>query len=133
MRRIIFCPSESNFPEAEVLAKKTNLPINIGIFEEIKNLDFDQEKVQVIEVPELNAVFYRKNCSSNFHHSIFYENDFFILKNKIALIINGIKHLPVMAEKHKVRFVVFEKNIGNTECNIVLDDKILESFDYHVC
>jgi hypothetical protein len=132
MRRIIFCPKESDISEAKILSKKTNLPINIGLFEGINGLDFNQEKVQVLEVPELNNIFYSKNCIKNFHQSILYENDFFILKDKIALIINGIKHTPLISEKHKAHFVIFENIIGNKKCSIVIDDKILESFSYDV-
>lgn len=132
MRRIIFCPSESRLSEAESLAKETRLPINIGIFEEIEELKFNQEKTQVLEVPELNNIFYNKKCKNNFHHCILYENDFFTLKDRIFLVINGIKHKPIVKEKHKSRFVIFENSIGNKECSIVLDDKILESFNYDV-
>ena len=134
MRRIIFCPNEFNMPEAEDIAKKTNLPINIGVFNGIEELDFDKEKTQVLEVPEIRYISYKKQCSNYFHQSISYYNDFFLLKNKVSLIINDIKYQPILAENHKVRFLIFENIIGNKKCNIIdNDNKILESFNYDVC
>ena len=134
MRRIIFCPNESSIPEAEDIAKKTNLPINIGIFEQIEELDFDKEKTQVLEVPEIRSVVYKKECVNYFHQKIFYYNDFTLLKNKVFLIINDVKYQPILAENHKVYFLIFENILGNKKCNIVNNNnEILESFNYDVC
>lgn len=132
MRRVIFCPDESFIPEAEILAKKNNLPISIGLFEEIKNLSFDQEKIQILEVPEKNNLFYFQTCSNHFHTNIWYENDFITLKNKIVLNIDNVEFQPVLAEKHKVHFLILEKEIGNKKCSIISNNKILESFNYDV-
>jgi hypothetical protein len=134
MRRIVFCPSEFDFPEAEMLAKKTNLPINIGIFEQIKELDFDKKKTQVLEIPEIRYVSYKQQCANYFHQTISYYNDFSLLKNKVSLIIDNINYQPVLAENHKVRFLILENTLGNKKCNIVdINNKILESFNYDVC
>ena len=113
MRRVIFCPNESFLPEAEILSKKNNLPINIGLFEDIENLSFDQGKTQVLEVPEKNNLSYFQNCSNHFHTNIWYENDFTVLKNKVVLSIDDVEFQPVLAEKHKVHFLILEKTIGN--------------------
>jgi hypothetical protein len=133
MRRVIFCPNESFLPEAEILSKKNNLPINIGLFEEIENLSFDQEKTQIIEVPEKNSLSYFQTCANNFHTNIWYENDFIALKNKTVLIIDNVEFQPVLAEKHKVHFLILEKTVGNKKCSIVSNSEILESFNYDVC
>jgi hypothetical protein len=133
MRRIIFCPSEFDIPEAQGLAKKTNLPINIGIFEQIEELDFNKGQTQVLEIPEIRYISYKKECANYFHQTISYYNDFSLLKNKVYLIIDNIKHQPVLAENHKVRFLIFENTLGNKKCNIVdNENKILESFNYDV-
>ena len=134
MRRIIFCPNESNMSEAEDIAKKTNLPINIGVFDGIEELDFDKEKTQVLEIPEIRYIYYKQECANYFHQTISYYNDFSLLKNKVSLIIDNIKYQPVLAENHKVRFLIFENTLGNKKCNIVDNyNKILESFNYDVC
>lgn len=133
MRRVVFCPDESFIPEAEILSKKNNLPINIGLFEEIKDLSFNQEKTQILEVPEKNNLFYFQTCANNFHTNIWYENDFITLKNQIVLNIDNVEFKPVLAEKHKVHFLILEKTTGIKKCSIVSNNKILESFSYDVC
>lgn len=133
MRRVIFCPNESLIPEAEILSKKNNLPINIGLFEEIENLSFDQEKTQILEVPEKNNLSYFQTCANNFHTNIWYENDFTTLKNQTVLVIDGVEIHPVLAEKHKIHFLILEKTTGNKKCSIISNNKILESFNYDVC
>ena len=133
MRRIIFCPNESLIPEAEILAKKNNLPINIGLFEEIEDLSFDQKKTQILEVPEKKNLLYLETCANHFHTNIWYENDFVALKNQIVLNIDNIEFNPVLAEKHKVHFLILEKTTGNKKCSIISNNKILESFNYDVC
>lgn len=133
MRRVIFCPNESLIEEAEILANKYNLPINIGLFEQIENLSFDQEITQILEVPEKNNLFYLQTCANHFHTNIWYENDFIILKNKVVLNIDNVEFKPVLAEKHRVHFLILEETTGNKKCSIISNNKILESFDYDVC
>lgn len=133
MRRVIFCPNESLLSEAEILSKKNNLPINIGLFEEIEDLSFDHGKIQILEVPEKNNLFYFQTCANHFHTNIWYENDFIELKNKTVLNIDDIEFKPVLAEKHKVHFLILEKTTGNKKCSIISNNKILESFNYDVC
>jgi hypothetical protein len=133
MRRVIFCPNESLIPEAEILSKKNNLPINIGLFEEIEDLSFDQGKTQILEVPEKNNLFYFQTCANHFHTNIWYENDFIALKNQTVLNIDDVEFQPVLAEKHKVHFLILESIIGNKKCSIISNNKIVESFNYDVC
>lgn len=133
MRRVIFCPNESCIPEAEILSQKNNLPINIGLFEEIEDLSFDQGKTQILEVPEKNILSYFQTCANHFHTNIWYENDFIELKNQTVLNIDNVEFQPVLAEKHKIHFLILEKTTGNKKCSIVSNNKILESFNYDVC
>lgn len=132
MRRIIFCPDESNISEASILAKENNLPINIGLFEGIENLNFDKSKVQVLEVPENNYVLYNENAKNHFHQVIVYENDFILFNKNILLKVDEIEYKPILCEKHKVRFLIFEKTNGIKNCNIIQNTNILESFSYNV-
>lgn len=132
MRRIIFCPSESQLPEAELFAKENNLPINVGIFDQIEKIIFDKTKVQVIEVPEVKYVKYDEKVKSGFHQIVIYENDFLCLNRDIFLEIDGIHHKPVLLEKHKTRFLVLETQNGAKDCKIIQDNKVLESFNYDV-
>ncbi len=132
MRRIIFCPTEVDIPEASILAKDNNLPINIGLFEGIENLNFDKSKVQILEVPENNYTLYNENAKNNFHQVIIYENDFILFNKSISLKIDEIEYKPMLCEKHKVRFLIFEKTNGIKNCNIIQNNNILESFSYNV-
>jgi hypothetical protein len=132
MRRIIFCPSKADISEAQVYARDNNLPINIGIFEGIKDLDFDQTKVQVLEVPENNYILYNEKAKNNFHQVIIYENDFITLSRDILLQINEFEYKPMLCEKHKVKFLILEKLNGLKNCSIIQNNNILESFSYNV-
>jgi hypothetical protein len=132
MRRIIFCPDESNISQASILAKENNLPINIGLFEGIENLNFDKSKVQVLEVPENNYILYNENAKNHFHQVIVYENDFILFNKNILLKVDEIEYKPILCEKHKVRFLIFEKTNGIKNCNIIQNTNILESFTYNV-
>jgi hypothetical protein len=132
MRRIIFCPNESNIAEAQILAKDNNLPVNIGLFDGIKNLDFDRTKSQVLEVPENNYIFYNKNAKKHFHQVVSYENDFISFNKDILLEVNKVEYRPILCEKHKARFLILENLSGIKNCNIIQNNNILESFSYNV-
>lgn len=132
MRRIIFCPSKTDINEAQISARDNNLPINIGIFEGIKDLDFDQTKVQVLEVPENNYILYNERAKNNFHQVIVYENDFITFSQDILLQVNEFEYNPMLCEKHKVKFLILEKDNGLKNCSIIQNNSILESFSYNV-
>jgi hypothetical protein len=132
MRRIIFCPSEFDIPEASVIAKKTNLPINIGMFEQIEHIAFDKTKIQVIEVPEIKKLSYNKKVKKNFHQNVVYQNDFISLNKSIILKIDNIEYSPILCEKHKVNFLVLETVDGIKNCDIMQNNNKLESFNYEV-
>jgi hypothetical protein len=132
MRRIIFCPNKSNIAEAQILAKDNNLPVNIGLFEGIKDLDFDQTKVQILEVPENNYILYNERAKNNFHQVIVYENDFITFSQDILLQVNEFEYNPMLCEKHKVKFLILEKDNGLKNCSIIQNNSILESFSYNV-
>ena len=72
MRRVIYCPVGVPVSEANDLAKKSQLPINVGEFEELVNLNFDRDIVQILEVPEIKQTSYLKEVKNGFHQKINY-------------------------------------------------------------
>lgn len=132
MKRVVFCPSEDMIEEASILAKKNNLPINIGLCENIKNAKSFFNKVEIIEVPEFREFFYLQNVKQNFHQNIIYNNDFIMFNKNIKLLINNDKHEPLLVEKHSVKFSIYEQKSGTMSCKILLDEEELESFEYYV-
>lgn len=132
MRRIVFCPSESMIGEASLLAKKNNLPINVGDFDQSANLIFKRDIVQVLEIPEDRFVYFDQNVKCFFHQNIIYNNDFLTLNKNLILQINNINYFPIIMEKHKACFNLYETIVENKKCNLIQDDQILESFEYYV-
>lgn len=51
MDRVIFCPDESMYADAETLSKKFLAPILIGDNERTKDLDFDRSKPIPLSIP----------------------------------------------------------------------------------
>lgn len=132
MKRVVFCPSEDLIEQASILAKKNNLPINIGLCEDIQNAKSSFNRVEIIEVPEFREFFYLQNIKQNFHQNIIYNNDFIIFNKNIELLINGNKYEPMLVEKHSARFSIYEPESGTRSCKIVVDGEELESFEYYV-
>jgi hypothetical protein len=132
MRRVIYCPSDTYIDEASELAKKTGLPINIGIFESIESLNFDHNIVQVLEVPELRSLQYQINPNLFFHQKIDYINDYTVFNKAITLIINESIYKPIIVEKNRVTFSIYETIVGEKKCSIMNGYEKLEEFQYNV-
>lgn len=132
MKRVIFCPSADFIEQATTLAKKNNLPINIGMCKDIENAKSTFDKVEIIEVPEFKEFFYLQNVKQNFHQNIIYNNDFIVFNKNIKLLINNDEYEPLLVEKHSARFSIYEPESGTRSCKIVVDGEELESFEYYV-
>jgi hypothetical protein len=132
MRRVIYCPAEDLLSEANDLAKNCQLPINVGEFEELSNLDFDRGFVQVLEVPEIKQTSYLKEVENGFHQKINYLNDFVVFNKDFYILINDKKYFPIIIEKHKLKFVIEETQIGIKSAKIIGNKEKIEEFEYNV-
>lgn len=132
MKRVVFCPSEDMIEEASILAKKNNLPINIGLCKDIEDAKSTFDKVEIIEVPEFKNFFYLQNVKQFFHQNIVYNNDYIIFNKNIKLVINSNLYEPILVEKHSARFCIYSPQIGKKSCKIIADSEELESFEYYV-
>lgn len=132
MKRVVFCPSEDLIDQASVLAKKNNLPINIGLCKDIENSKSSFDVVEIIEVPEFREFFYLQNVKQNFHQNITYNNDYITFNKNIQLLINNNQYEPVLVEKHRAKFSIYESESGTKSCKIATDGEELESFEYYV-
>jgi hypothetical protein len=132
MRRVVYCPVGSPLSEANDLAKNSQLPINVGEFEELINLDFDREIVQVLEVPEIKQTSYLKEVENGFHQKINYLNDFVVFNKDFYILINNKKYFPIIIEKHKLKFIIEETEIGIKSAKILKNNETIEEFEYNV-
>lgn len=132
MRRVIYCPTEEFLSEANDLAKNSKLPINVGEFEELVNLDFDRDIVQVLEVPEKKQTSYLKEVKNGFHQKINYLNDFVVFDKNFYILINDKKYFPIIIEKHKLKFVIEETENGIKSAKIIRNKETIEEFEYNV-
>jgi hypothetical protein len=132
MRRVIYCPTEALLSEANILAKNSQLPINVGEFEELVDLDFDRSIVQILEVPEIKQTSYLKEVKNGFHQKINCLNDFVVFNKDFYILIGNKKYFPTIIEKHKLKFVIQEKEIGIKSAKIINNNEKIEEFEYNV-
>lgn len=132
MRRVVYCPTESDIEESTTLAKMNYLPINIGEFEQSIDLDFDRNIVQVLEIPEFKDVQYFKEIKNGFHQKINYLNDFILFDKNYYILINNIAYFPILIEKHKIKFLIKETEIGAKNVKIIKGENTVEEFEYNV-
>lgn len=132
MRRVVYCPDDSYIDQATVLAKQNNLPINIGIFDEVKNTTLPTDTVKVLEIPEEVNLYFDEKVKQGFHQNIVYINDFIKFNKNLLLFINDTLHNPLLIEKHKALYNIYESSIGNKICKIYYNNEIIESFEYNV-
>lgn len=132
MRRVVYCPDDSYIDQATVLAKQNNLPINVGNFDEVKNMTLPADMVKVIEIPEEINSYFDEKVKQGFHQNIVYINDFIKFDKNLLLFINDILYNPILIEKHKSIYNIYESTIGNKICKIYYNNEIIESFEYNV-
>lgn len=132
MRRVIYCPDDSMLEEASILAARAKLPINVGEHEGIKDLVFNKNKVDILDIPEYRSVSFNPHIEKNFHQSIDYYNDFINLYENTFLYINDVKYLPLIVEKNKTRFAILENESGLKSCIIEVNGTVAERFSYEV-
>lgn len=132
MRRVVYCPDDSYIDQATVLAKQNNLPINIGIFDEVKNTTLPTDTVKVLEIPEEVNLYFDEKVKQGFHQNIVYINDFIKFNKNLLLFVNDILYNPLLMEKHKAIYNIYESSIENKICKIYYNNKIIESFEYNV-
>ena len=132
MRRVIYCPTQNDLSESNQLAKKNCLPINVGEFEESINLNFDRNIIQILEIPEIKNLSYLREVEKGFHQKINYINDFITFNKNDIVCINDKKYYPFLLEKHRLRFIIEEQEIGSKNVKIFNEERVVEEFEYNV-
>jgi len=132
MRRVVYCPDDSYIDQATVLAKQNNLPINIGIFDEVKNTTLPTNTVKVLEIPEEVNLYFDEKVKQGFHQNIVYTNDFIKFDKNLLFFINDTLLSPILMEKHKSIYNIYESTVGIKICKIHYNNEIIESFEYNV-
>ncbi len=133
MDRIIYCPNESMIQEAEELSAKYKRNILIGDNSNTKKLEFNRDKVQLLNIPRVDRVsVMHEKIVSGAHQSITYENEFFVLKNNTKLFVNSILIKSLYEEKHKVKFLFNEYKTGTNVFEITVNGHVEKSGDFYV-
>ncbi len=132
MERVIYCPSIDLMEEATSLCKETLLPLQIGDSNHTKDLIFDRDKIQVVEVPGVEDFFSFGQVKQYFHQCIIYVNEFFVLKNKIILKINDEIIKASFEEKHRVKYSYLCTKIGLNVGKLYYENKVIKEFDFVV-
>lgn len=121
MDRYVFCPNESMLEEALALASEWSLPILNGDSPRSKSLDFDRNKVAVINVPIFKE-FYGcpETIEANMAYSFKYRNDFVdcskieILMSTMNLVLNQTTKLMTRpVSPHEIDITVAISSLGD--------------------
>ena len=131
--RIIYCPNDSMIQEAEELSVKYRRNILIGENSNTKKLEFNRDKVQLLNVPRVDRIsVMHEKIVFGLHQSITYENEFFVLKNNTKLFVNKIPIKSLYEEKHKVKFLFNEYKIGTNVFEITVNGRVEKNGDFYV-
>ena len=133
MYRVVYCPDHSQLEVAEILSKKTFLPILVGDNLNTEKLFFDRESVSIIAIPELENLQYdEKNIKKGMHQFIKYTNEFSNIKNNIRLEINSLSVKSLYEETHCAKFIYKCEESGFYSCIIYINNEIKKEFNFVV-
>jgi hypothetical protein len=115
------------------LSLKYKRNILVGDNDDSRKMDFDRNKVQLICIPKVDRIIILKtNLTFGTHQCIVYENEFVVLKNNTQLFVNNILIKSLYEEKHKIKFVFNEYNIGLNIFKFIVNQKEKESGEFYV-
>ncbi len=110
MKRLIhvpvsLCIDEKIPEEALELAKETQLAIRVGTEEDLET------DISVIQIPEKNAIDYKKTVEAGFVQSIDYTNEFIVFPKNLKCVVvqadnpdTQIELKPRLKESHVVKY-----------------------------
>ena len=118
--------------EAEELSLKHKRNIIIGDNGFTKTMDFDRDVVQFLNIPRVDRIeILHKQIVFGMHQSVIYENEFIVLKNNTKLFVNNVLIKSLYEEKHKIKFIFNEYQIGLNAFELIVDEQIKESGEFY--
>ena len=134
MQRVVYCPTEENIEEAQILAKTGNIPIQIGDSKKTQDLEFDRTSVSILLIPAIfNLTFNNKvKLGVATRISLYDEWNSYTGKNVSMVVRSDLfntKHTehPLYTEINSAVFVVRFKEIGSNTFTIFNNNLIVAS------
>jgi hypothetical protein len=118
--------------EAEELSLKHRRNIIVGDNSFTETMDFDRDKVQFLNIPRINYIsILHEKIAFGMHQSIIYENEFFVLKDNTKLFVNNLLIKSLYEERHKIKFIFSEFDIGLNVFELIVNGQIKESGKFY--
>lgn len=134
MQRVVYCPSEENLEEAQILAKSGNIPIQIGDSQKTQDLEFDRNSVSILLIPAIfNLTFNNKvKLGVATRISLYDEWNSYTGKDVSMLVRSDVfdtRHTehPLYTEINSAVFVVRFKEIGSNTFTIFNNNLVIAS------
>ena len=121
----MYCPTEENIEEAQILAKTGNIPIQIGDSKKTQDLEFDRTSVSILLIPAIfNLTFNNKIKLGVATRISLYDEWNSYTRDSVSVIIKsdlfGTTHTekPLYTEVNSAVFVARFKEIGTNTFTI---------------
>jgi RsiW-degrading membrane proteinase PrsW (M82 family) len=134
LQRVVYCPTEDNLEEAQILAKTGNIPIQIGDSKKTQDLEFDRTSVSILLIPAIfNLTFNNKVKLGVATRISLYDEWNSYTRDSVSVIIKsglfGTTHTekPLYTEINSVVFVARFKEIGSNTFTIFNNNLVVAS------
>lgn len=141
MDRVIYCPSQEMFSEAEKLSRLHLAPILIGDNERTSSMDFDRSKPCVLSIPVNHYVYISHDeLFQGIPFRIAYVNEFKkiddmkfeVLSHRIGEPNGRWPLTPLQKERHLAVFGITPSEWDTFTFFATIGDEVIDSFDFEV-
>lgn len=134
MQRVIYCPSEENLEEAQILAKTGNIPIQIGDSQKTQDLEFDRNSVSILLIPAIFSLTFNNKVKLGVATRISLYDEWNSYTGKdVSMVVRSdvfdTRHTerPLYTEINSAVFVVRFKEIGSNTFTIFNNNLVIAS------
>jgi hypothetical protein len=134
LQRVIYCPSEENLEEAQILAKTGNIPIQIGDSQKTQDLEFDRNSVSILLIPAIFSLTFNNKIKLGVATRISLYDEWNSYTGKdVSMVVRSdvfdTRHTerPLYTEINSAVFVVRFKEIGSNTFTIFNNNLVIAS------
>ena len=134
MQRVVYCPTEDNLEEAQIIAKSGSMPIQIGDSQKTQNLEFDRTSVSILLIPSIFTLTFKNKVKVGIATRIsLYDEWNSYTGTDISMAVKsdvfGTTHTeqPLYTEINSVVFIARFKEIGSNTFTILNNSLIVAS------
>jgi hypothetical protein len=134
LQRVIYCPSEENLEEAQILAKTGNIPIQIGDSQKTQDLEFDRNSVSILLIPAIFSLTFNNKVKLGVATRISLYDEWNSYTGKdVSMVVRSdvfdTRHTerPVYTEINSAVFVARFKEIGSNTFTIFNNNLVIAS------